>query len=175
MSKKYRKTTVLPPQTSNESWELPLGERIKDIRLHLRLSQKDFADKINISGSFLSEVEAGKSKLGYEFLNKIALTFQVNPSYLLIGKGRMFINPGSGENLAVFNGEFANPTDGSDEFGDIVNEMLWYFRRSSLVKMAVLEFFKRYIFKNRQLIREDIEKKAAAGPLPNFPHADTSQ
>jgi DNA-binding XRE family transcriptional regulator len=41
---------------------LELGKRVKLIRKDLRISQKDFANKINISGSYLSEIESGKSK-----------------------------------------------------------------------------------------------------------------
>lgn len=127
-----------------------VGERIKEIRRELRISQKEFAEKIEISGSFLSEVEANKSKPGYEFLNNIILTFNVNPLYLMTGKGNMFLKRDSGE--------WTVPDDEYGEFGAIVKKMLLYFKMSPQVKMAVLEFFQRYIHENKDLIEAEIKK-----------------
>ena len=127
-----------------------VGQRIKEIRRELRISQKEFAEKIEISGSFLSEVEANKSKPGYEFLNNVILKFDVNPLYLMTGKGNMFLRRDDGGLTA--------PDDDYGEFGHIVKEMLLYFKMSPQVKMAVLEFFQRYVHENKDLIETEIKK-----------------
>lgn len=67
------------------------GIRIKEIRQTLKLNQKDFANAIGISSSFLSEVEAGRTKVGQDFLLNIVNIFSVNPLYLLSGIGKMFM------------------------------------------------------------------------------------
>ncbi|MCX6581484.1 MAG: helix-turn-helix transcriptional regulator [Candidatus Aminicenantes bacterium] len=61
---------------------IAFGRRLKDIRRKLIIPQKDFAEKLQMSGSFLSEVEKGKAKPGYEFLKSLILKFNINLIYL---------------------------------------------------------------------------------------------
>jgi transcriptional regulator with XRE-family HTH domain len=128
-----------------------VGERIKEIRRELRISQREFAREVEISSSFLSEVEAGKCKPGFGFINRAVLKFKVNPLYLLMGIGEMFLKKGLSEE------DMLMPDNDYGEYTGMIKEMLWYFKRSPVVKMAVLEFFKRYIYEHREMIREDIK------------------
>jgi transcriptional regulator with XRE-family HTH domain len=127
-----------------------IGIRIKEIRRELRISQKDFAEEVNISGSFLSEVEAGKSKPGYEFITSVTQKYNVNPMYLLTGDGGMFQAETPEETLIQ-----------EHDYGDLtqmVREMLRGFKRSPVIALAVLEFYKRYIYQNRDMIEDEADK-----------------
>ena len=51
------------------------GYRIRKIRQHLRLKQKEFARALGISSPSLSEIENDKYKPGHNFLSHIVKEF----------------------------------------------------------------------------------------------------
>ena len=68
-----------------------LNERIAIIRKHKALSQKEFALALNVSRSYISEVENNNKKPSIEMLMGINGHFSdINPDWLLAGKGEMY-------------------------------------------------------------------------------------
>ena len=67
-----------------------MHERIKEIRLALKLTQKEFATKIGIQNSSFSEIENGKAKITERTIISICSVFNVNEKYLRDGQGDMF-------------------------------------------------------------------------------------
>ena len=68
-------------------------ERLKLIIQHTGLSQKDFAERIGLSGNAITELLKGRSKgLSEKSLTAIAIEFSVNINWLLTGEGEMFLN-----------------------------------------------------------------------------------
>jgi transcriptional regulator with XRE-family HTH domain len=107
-----------------------LGKRVKMIRKELQISQKDFANKINISGSYLSEIEAGKSKPGYDFLFNISRICNVSLAYVLHGIGEIFTGIDYGPSITGKEPEH--------DHIDTLEELLWYLERSPLRSGAAL-------------------------------------
>ncbi len=70
-----------------------MKDKIKQIRLELKMSQGDFARKINIIQQQLSKYERGENKPSAEFLTKLVKEINVNINWLLTGEGEMFITP----------------------------------------------------------------------------------
>jgi transcriptional regulator with XRE-family HTH domain len=70
-----------------------ISDRIRLIRNTLQMRQKDFADKVGISISSLSEMEKGKYKPNLDFITKLSSEFNVNLYYLIFGRGDMFTDP----------------------------------------------------------------------------------
>jgi transcriptional regulator with XRE-family HTH domain len=70
-----------------------LGERVKELRSALGLSQRQFARKIFVSQTLVNEVEVGKRKLQLRILHLIAYQFKVNIEWLKQGAGGMFHAP----------------------------------------------------------------------------------
>lgn len=67
-----------------------INQRIAQIRNYQQLMQKDFADNIGVSRSYISLVENGKSKPSIEMLTGIASCYpDINPGWLLTGQGDM--------------------------------------------------------------------------------------
>jgi transcriptional regulator with XRE-family HTH domain len=128
-----------------------VGRRLKDIRRALGISQKDFAARIDVTGSLLSEIEAGKVKPGFNFLIAIAGEFKVNPTWVLLEEGEMFLNKDNHSALTMNGNEFGDQTTR-------VKEMLWYLKHSPLVQSTVLGFVGKFLLENEQSIRKDIEK-----------------
>lgn len=60
-----------------------IGERIKRNRNIKKLSLRELASKVNLSASFLSQVEQGKASPSIENLKKIANALDVKVSYLI--------------------------------------------------------------------------------------------
>ena len=66
-----------------------LGERVKIIRKHFGLSQAQFAQKVNRSPGYLSNLEKGNSGISEETAKIICTAFGVNEEWLLSGEGEM--------------------------------------------------------------------------------------
>ena len=66
-----------------------MGERVKIIRKHFGLSQAQFAQKVNRSPGFISNVETGRSDISEETINVIVEVYGVNKEWLLTGEGDM--------------------------------------------------------------------------------------
>jgi transcriptional regulator with XRE-family HTH domain len=61
------------------------GERIRELRKNLGLSQKTFAKKMEYSQGFLAEIEVGKKQPSRAFLKKLAEVFETSIDYVLYG------------------------------------------------------------------------------------------
>lgn len=57
---------------SNNDIQIRLGQRIKELRTSLDLSQEKFALLIDMDRTYLASVEAGKRNISIQNINKIA-------------------------------------------------------------------------------------------------------
>ncbi len=130
-----------------------LGTGIKKIRQYLGLKQKDLAKILDISGGYLSELECGKKNPGIDVLNKLVEKYQVNISYLFTGNGSFFIPTGK-ETLDETETNIKEISAGNE----LLEEMNWYIENIPLVRFALIEFFKSYLYDKRGLIEEEVEK-----------------
>lgn len=67
-----------------------INERLKKIRETLKLSQSEFAKKLNLQRNSISLVENGKRNLSDRTIQDICNKFNVNEEWLREGKGEMF-------------------------------------------------------------------------------------
>jgi transcriptional regulator with XRE-family HTH domain len=84
--------------------EMTILDRIRLIRKKIGLKQGEFADRIGLTQTSMSMIEAGKSSLTDKNIKLICATFGVNEDWLRTGKGTMFgpASPYEKELLAVF-------------------------------------------------------------------------
>ena len=66
------------------------GLRVKEIRKILKLNQTEFGNQSGVSVDVVSNIEIGRVDLKQYMQNLICKTFNVNPTYLETGKGKMF-------------------------------------------------------------------------------------
>lgn len=71
---------------------LAVGERVRNYRLSNHYTQAYFAEMIDISVNFLSEIENGKKGMSQETLYKLCEHFCLSADYILFGK-----KPSAGE------------------------------------------------------------------------------
>lgn len=67
-----------------------MNTRLKELRNHLGLSQKDFGNKIFLSQDHISSLESGRRALTDRSIKDICNEFNVNEEWLRFGKGKMF-------------------------------------------------------------------------------------
>ena len=130
-----------------------IGIRIKEIRKFLRLTQKEFAHTLDISGGYISDIEKGKKNPGRDVLEKLFERFNVNISYLFEGKGEYFSKTEKEKTT--------KPGSIIKNIGDVkqnVEEMKWAIDNIPIVKFALLEYYLSYLFKNQEMIRDDVDK-----------------
>lgn len=75
------------------------GARLKKLRTDRKLSQRELAEKFNISQSAIAYYESGKKEPNHEMLQKLADFFGVSLDYLLARSDNSVID--SVENLAA--------------------------------------------------------------------------
>jgi len=125
------------------------GERLRLIRKSLFFSQTELAEKLDLSRSFISEVESGSVRCGYDFIFKLAELFNVNLYYLIRGEGDMF-----GFKIPV-------PSLGGKKVGDPIEsipELIWYLERSALMRYNLLFAATRLLLDEEDRIAKEIEK-----------------
>lgn len=66
-----------------KEWLVPIGERIRQARKELEMSQTELAERANISVPYLSKIEMGKSDFGVSVLIRISEALQVSTDNLL--------------------------------------------------------------------------------------------
>lgn len=66
-----------------------IGDRIKYLRKYNKETQLQFANKINISRSNLSEIENGRYEPSYKVLKNIVENYDIDGRWLLTGEGEM--------------------------------------------------------------------------------------
>lgn len=62
---------------------MEVGNRIKQLRKSLHLTQKQLADKINVSSQVISNWERGYTEIGQEDLRELANALDCSTDYLL--------------------------------------------------------------------------------------------
>ena len=67
-----------------------MGERIKEIRSKLGLTQQQFADRLQISRSNIATYESGNSNIGEAVIKLICREYDINETWLRTGEGEMF-------------------------------------------------------------------------------------
>ena len=68
-----------------------IGENLKKIRKHLGLNQADFANRIGITGGYVSDIERRNLVPSEPVLRSLELAFKINRKFLLTGTGEMLI------------------------------------------------------------------------------------
>ncbi len=123
--------------------------RIKTAREQLRLSQREMAKQMGISASYFSEIEAGKKPPGGEFFYKLIHLLNINPIYLFLGIGKMFMPQG-----------MKDIEDGFDFDGDLedMDSLFWLMKRSKFLENTILGYAGKIIIENEKVIKLGLEK-----------------
>lgn len=70
---------------------MDMNQRFKEIRLALNLTQREYAEKLNLKPNTVAVIESGRRGVSDETLRAILFAFDVDPEWLMHGKGDMFL------------------------------------------------------------------------------------
>lgn len=94
-----------------------MNTRIKELRKNLSLSQKEFAERINVSENFVWMIEKGTRSLSDRTISDICREFKVREEWLRTGEGKMELDSTEREKLSTFFADvLASAPDARSEF-----------------------------------------------------------
>jgi transcriptional regulator with XRE-family HTH domain len=123
--------------------------RVKSIRKTLKLTQDELSQKINVSTTYICQVEKGKYKPNCYFLENISRELNVNLYWLLFGQGEMFLDPAI--LLALQSSNYSVKTEE-------VRNFLWYYQRSAIVQHSTMAHFYTLLIQQKQNIDKEIRE-----------------
>lgn len=89
-----------------------MKERLKTLRKHLKLTQKEFAQSIGLkSPSTIGNIELGLIQLSDRNISAICDRFDVDETWLRTGKGEMFVNLSSEDEFDILVGNLYAEND----------------------------------------------------------------
>lgn len=111
--------------------------RVFLIRKELKITQEDFAKRLGITGSGLSNIEKGKRSLTEQMTLAICREFQVNEQWLRTGEGDMFNKLPEGTELGTYIGQILTSDD------DFIKKIIInYMKLNEEGKKIVRDFIK---------------------------------
>lgn len=66
--------------------DIEIGERLRGVREKMNMTREEFSEQIDITDSFLGQIERGERSLSAKTLKKVARYTGVSTDYLLFGK-----------------------------------------------------------------------------------------
>lgn len=82
-----------------------IGERIKAVRKHFKLTQAEFGDRIGVKGNTIANYELGRNAPVDAIFSLLCREYGVNEIWLRTGEGEMFQAMTENEELAAYAGE----------------------------------------------------------------------
>lgn len=81
-----------------------MNERIKKLRKHLDLTQKEFGERLGIKGTTIANYELGRNEPIDAVISLICREFNVNEEWLRNGTGEMFMELDAEDQLMMWAG-----------------------------------------------------------------------
>jgi transcriptional regulator with XRE-family HTH domain len=110
------------------------------------------AEKIEIAGSYLSEIENGKGKPNYNFFFLLTNHYRVSLDFLFHGKGEMFLS------------EEIVPSETEDKYIDeieSIEDLIWFIKRSSIFRFEMLSHASKFLIEREVTIKKNIARRQA--------------
>ncbi len=133
---------------------IAIGKRIKTVRQHLKMQQREFAKSLGTAHSYISKIEAGGANPGPSLFLGLSRAFNISIEYLFNGSGDMFRKQTKVDTAAFENIDLANDLHS-------LGDLLWLMEHSPFVKNTVLGFGLKFVAENEALIKKSILKTLA--------------
>ena len=62
-----------------------MGNRVRELRTKLKLTQENLAEAVGVSASFIGHIERGEKKSSLETMNHVAVSLSTTLDYLILG------------------------------------------------------------------------------------------
>lgn len=101
---------------------MTIGERVKELRKQINLTQQAFADRLNLKRNTVGSYEVNVVEPSDRTISDICREFNVNETWLRTGEGEMFNQITQSEKLVAFLADIT--ADEGDDFKRRFVEML---------------------------------------------------
>ncbi len=126
-----------------------MGARLRKIRGRLKMSQKDFAKALDITGGYLSTIESGLRNPPFELLHKISQYYDISLNYLALGVGDMFLidsHRGLMDRRKII------------EDIETLDDLIWVCQRVPMVRYSVMAHATEFFYEHLHLIKSKLEE-----------------
>ena len=86
--------------TGGDYLSYEVNQRIKEVRQHLNLSQREFGERLGVSRGVLNNIESNVVEAKPLFIQHICSVYGVDPIWMETGEGEMFHKPSEAERFA---------------------------------------------------------------------------
>lgn len=124
-----------------------MNERIKKLRKTLKLTQQEFADKLNIKRGSLANYEIGRNEPIDAIISLICKEFNVNETWLRTGAGEMFRQLPEEDEVAAYVSDLLED-DGENPLYIMIKEIMHTYNEVSPKSQEVLRDFSRKLLDN---------------------------
>ena len=128
-----------------------VGKRLIRVRQHLGLKQKQMAKDLDLSSSYISDIEKGKSNPAFNFLMRLYRKYRVSLDWLLFEEGDMFCGIGLKEKGRLPEFDFGDQTERVIEMLDIMNKSTFFLTH-------MISLYIKSSYENEKIISKDLEK-----------------
>lgn len=127
-----------------------IGSRVRAVRLKHDKSQREFAQILGVSASYISEIEAGNQKKpSLKFIASLYIELNVNPNWILLELGEMFIKRERGHKICEY--------DIGDQ-NDMLHQLLSVMEKSIYFRDLAMSSLMRSFYSEEDTIKKDLEK-----------------
>jgi len=131
-----------------------IRDRAREIRLKLRLSQGEFANRMGVKQNTWSNIERGTNPCSDRYINLVCLTYNVRKEWLADGAGEMFKT-----NPQILPTEPVQSDDGKSLPQDALELIAIYEELVLPNKKAVLDFLEKTLQSQRNTLQAVQENK----------------
>ena len=132
-----------------------LGQRVKEIRTTLKMSQKKMSEILGISHNYISDIERGNANPGPEFFFKLFRKLNIDLNYVFIGTGEMFNK--EEEKTQKIQCLQLEEFDFTEDLENI-EQVAWLMVNSTYFRNMILGTASRMILTDEKLIKESIRR-----------------
>lgn len=101
-----------------------MNERLKELRKTLKLTQQEFADRLNIKRGAIANYEIGRNAPIDAVISLICKEFSVNEDWLRTGEGEMFKERSPSEEIGYYVEDLLEYDGQGNAFYDMIIEMM---------------------------------------------------
>ena len=101
-----------------------MNERLKELRKILKLTQQEFADRLNIKRGAIANYEIGRNAPIDAVISLICKEFSVNEDWLRTGEGEMFKERSPSEEIGYYVEDLLEYDGQGNPFYDMIIEMM---------------------------------------------------
>jgi transcriptional regulator with XRE-family HTH domain len=127
-----------------------LGRRLKFAREALGLKQKEMAVHLDISASYISEIEKGKTNPSFNFLLRLYRKYRISLDWLLFEEGRMHCGIGIKDKGRLPDLDYGDQTH-------VVIEMLDMMYKSPFFLNHMMSLYLKSKYEQNEILMHELE------------------